>query len=82
MARLSGEINESYRKIIESIIDIRTAKGLTQKEVALACGMSQQEYSRVEKLVHKTNLMMICAIADYLGYELDIVPKEKDTKQI
>lgn len=50
----------------------RTAKGLTQKQVAQAFFMTQQQYSRFENGVFELNYKQILDLCDFL----DITPNE------
>ncbi len=43
------DINNHFMNIGDKIRQIREARGLTQKEVALTIGMDQSQYSKIEK---------------------------------
>jgi putative transcriptional regulator len=50
------------------LINIRKLKGLTQKEVADACGITRSCYAGYEQGVRSPNGRKAKAIGDYLGF--------------
>ncbi len=65
-------------KTIESIKRIRTARRLTQQEVADAVGIARQAYVRIESGKHSTSIDMIERIADALNCKIQIIDKPKE----
>lgn len=65
-------------KTIESIKRIRTARRLTQQEVADAVGIARQAYVRIESGKHSTSIDMIERIADALNCKIQIIDKHKE----
>ena len=55
----------------EAIKKVREAKGLSQKEVALACKMDNSNYSRIENGKTDPAFSSVIKIAKALGVELD-----------
>lgn len=68
-------------KTIESIKRIRTARRLTQQEVADAVGIARQAYVRIESGKHSTSIDMIERIADALNCEIQIINKQNTERQ-
>ncbi len=68
-------------KTIESIKRIRTARRLTQQEVADAVGIARQAYVRIESGKHSTSIDMIERIADALDCEIQIINKQNTERQ-
>lgn len=61
-----------YRRIAKSIIDIRTEKNLTQKELADLCNIQQSNISRLENATYNPSVQLLEKIADATGKELVI----------
>jgi len=68
-------------KTIESIKRIRTARRLTQQEVADAVGIARQAYVRIESGKHSTSIDMIERIADALNCKIQIIDKQNTERQ-
>lgn len=62
--------------IIGQLISLRKQKKISQGELAIKMKSSQQAISRIEKKEIHPSLKSICNMADSLGYELKLVPKE------
>lgn len=81
--RKDKEFDFEYRKIIheynliETIVNIRKEKQMTQKELARITGVSQQAISRLELEKHIPTMDTFIKILDGLGLELNIVQKEE-----
>jgi len=56
--------------VAEKIKEIRTNKGLSQKEVALSVGIDQAQYSRIESGKVEPTLSSLEKIADALGIKV------------
>lgn len=54
---------------------LRTARNLTQKNLALLSGISQQHLSHLEQGRGGVELATLCKILDALGHELSFVPR-------
>ncbi|MBD5584832.1 MAG: helix-turn-helix transcriptional regulator [Clostridia bacterium] len=65
-------MNEVAKKIGANIKDARKLNHLTQKEIASALNMTQQQYSRFENGVFELNYSQILEICKIL----DITPNE------
>ena len=63
--------------IIDELISIRKAKGMTQKELASAAHLVQPAIARLEKKGAVPNLDTLLKVAAALGYDLRLVPVEK-----
>ena len=62
--------------IIGQLISLRKQKNISQGELALKMKSSQQAISRIENKEINPSLKVVCNMADSLGYELRLVPKE------
>lgn len=66
--------------VAEKIKEVRTNKGLSQKEVALSVGIDQAQYSRIESGKVEPTLSSLEKIADALG--IKVVELFNDEKPI
>lgn len=57
-------------QIGDRVRTVREAKGLTQKEVALAIGMDQSQYSKIEKNKTDPTTSTLHKVAKAIGIEL------------
>ena len=72
------EIQIAFEKeLIETMIHIREAQGLTQSQLAEKCGMKQSMIARFERLTHSPRVDTMLDILTQLGYTLKIVPIEQ-----
>lgn len=62
--------------LIGQLISLRKQKNISQGELASKMRSSQQAVSRIENKEINPSLKVICSMADSLGYELRLVPKE------
>lgn len=62
--------------IIGQLISLRKQKNISQGELAMKMKSSQQAISRIENKEINPSLKVVCNMADSLGYELRLVPKE------
>lgn len=62
--------------IIGQLISLRKQKNISQGELAVKMKSSQQAVSRIENKEINPSLKVVCNMADSLGYELRLVPKE------
>ena len=51
---------------------MRLELGLSQKEMAVALGMLESQFCRLEKGQHNPTVLSMIQIADLFGYNLDI----------
>ena len=75
-AKAWNESREEY-KLIGEMISLRKAEKITQSQLAAITGSKQQVISRIEKKESRPSLKMFCSILNALGYELQIVKKQK-----
>lgn len=61
-------------KIINELIDIASACGMTQKELAVKAGLNEESLSRMKKRGNG-NLASVERVAEALGYKLAVVKK-------
>lgn len=61
----------------EWLINIRKIKGLTQKEVADACGITRTCYAGYEQGVRTPNSVKSKAIGEFLGFSWTLFFEEK-----
>ncbi len=62
------------RELINIMIRIREAKGLTQEQVAETCGVKQSAIARWESGKHSPRIDSLLKILVPLGYTLQVVP--------
>lgn len=74
--KLWNDSREEYR-LIGEMIALRKAEKITQKELANRVGSRQQVISRIEKKENAPSLKCFCNILNALGYELQIVRKNR-----
>lgn len=73
------EFKEGYERVkatydlIEQIINIRRAKGMTQSELAIKAHLSQQAISRLEKEKHLPNTKTLLNVLNALGVSVQLV---------
>ena len=60
--------------IIDELIELRKAKGLTQRELAQAANLAQPAIARLESKSTTPQLDTLVKVADALGYQLELVP--------
>ena len=65
---------ESCSLIIDSLIEQRRSKGMTQKELAIASSLTQSVIARLESKKATPQLDTLLKIASALGCELAIIP--------
>ena len=61
---LSGVIKMKLR-------ELRTQKGVTQKDVAIAVGCTPTVYSRYERGEREPDISTLCELADYFEVSID-----------
>lgn len=71
-----NESREEY-KLIGEMISLRKAEKITQSQLAAITGSKQQVISRIEKKESSPSLKIFCSMLNALGYELQIVKKQK-----
>lgn len=59
--------------IIDSLADMRRTKGITQRELADMCGLTQSVIARLESKKSAPNLETVLKITEALGCELKII---------
>jgi len=67
---------KSEYDLIRQIVEFRKLKGLTQKDISLMVGVSQQEISRFEREKHIPNLTNFIKILTAVGLEIILVEKQ------
>ena len=70
------ESREEYRLITE-MISLRKKEKMTQSSLAEITGNKQQVIARIEKRENKPSLRIFCNLLNAMGYELQIVKKNK-----
>ena len=63
--------------IIDKLIELRKAKGLTQKELAQASSLTQSVIARLESKKAIPQLDTLLKVASALGCELAVVPTQR-----
>ena len=62
-----------YTVIIDQLIQLRKAKGLTQKELAAAANLAQPAIARMESKSAIPQLDTFIKVAGALGYSIELV---------
>ncbi len=60
-------------KYSERLVELRTEKGISQKEAAIDLGVSQALLSHYEKGIREFNMDFLCKVADYYGVTTDYI---------
>lgn len=68
-ARIEFEV-----ELIGTLVEAREAKGLTQKQLATAAGVTQSAVARLERLKATPQIDTLFKILTPMGYKLAIVP--------
>lgn len=66
-----NEFNKEY-ELIQSLVNIRRELGLTQKDVAMRSGLTQQMVSRIEKYDNSPTLSNFIRYIDAIGANLTV----------
>lgn len=64
-------------KLIETLVQIREEKGLSQVQLAKLCNVKQPSIARMEKKMHSPQIGSLLKLLVPLGYTLEIVPIKK-----
>lgn len=56
------------------VSSLRRAAGMSQRELAERCGITQQQLARIERANHATSVDTIAAVLEKLGHRLTIEP--------
>ena len=62
------------KKLIETMVQIREEKGMTQAQLAKLCDVKQPLIARIESAAHSPQIDSLLRILVPLGYTLQIVP--------
>ena len=76
LKQLWDESRTEYR-LLGDLVRLRKEKGLSQVELAELTGNKQQIISRIENRDNSPTLRTFCSILDVLGYDIQLVPKER-----
>lgn len=63
---------EMEREVMRQVVEARMAEGMTQAELARACGMKPANLCRLESGNGNPSLSTLCKIAHGLGRKLEI----------
>ncbi len=67
------DITFDSRAIVHQLVQLRKSAGLSQREVAKRCGMSQSQLSVIEKGGYELKISTLRRIAWALGWDLRLV---------
>lgn len=70
-------VPDNDAQLINRIVEIRKKENVSQSELAKMIGSKQQTISRLETNEHSPSLKLFYKMVDALGYELQIVKKQK-----
>ena len=62
-------------RLLGELIKLRKEKGISQIELAQKSGHKQQVISRIEKKENSPTLKTLCALADVLDVDIQLVPR-------
>lgn len=65
---------ESCKTLIDDLIALRRAKGMTQRDLAKAADLTQPAIARLESKAATPQLDTLLKVAAALGYRLELVP--------
>lgn len=63
----------NYKEIIDQLIELRKAKGLTQKDLATAANLTQPAIARLESKSAVPQLNTFVKVAGALGYNIELI---------
>jgi ribosome-binding protein aMBF1 (putative translation factor) len=64
-------------ELIYAIAKAREEQGMSQKQLAQACGVPQPVIARLEKATHSPQVNTILRVLKPLGYTLAVVPEKR-----
>ncbi|MCL2427122.1 MAG: helix-turn-helix transcriptional regulator [Oscillospiraceae bacterium] len=64
-------------RLLGELITLRKARGMSQVELAQKSGHKQQVISRIENRESSPTLKTLCALADVLDVDIQIVPRHE-----
>ncbi|MBP5718075.1 MAG: helix-turn-helix transcriptional regulator [Abditibacteriota bacterium] len=70
-------MSERCSLIIDSLVAERRCRGMTQKELASACGLTQSVIARLESKKATPQLDTLLKVASALGCDIAVVPAVK-----
>ena len=68
--------------LAERLKQCRKAKGLTQKEVAIHCDITEKAYQNYERMTREPKLEILLKIADMFDVSLDYLVGRTDMKRV
>ena len=72
-------MSEQCAALIDAIIELRKDKGWTQRQLSIACGLTQPVVARIESKRSAPTIATLCRMVDALGAAL-VVEKVDSTK--
>lgn len=75
LLRRWGELYRQEEKLIQTIIESRKTRGLSQKELAQLTGIKQPAIARIESGAHSPQINTLINIVEALDLKLTITPK-------
>ena len=76
LKQLWDKSRTEYR-LLGDLAKLRKEKGMSQVELAELTGNKQQAISRIENRENSPTLKTFCGILDVLGYDVQLVPRER-----
>ena len=70
-------VAESDSELIDKLVEIRKSENISQSDLAKMTGSTQQAISRFEKKNHNVSMNMYYNIVNALGYEIQLVKRDK-----
>jgi HTH-type transcriptional regulator/antitoxin HipB len=75
--KMNKKIPETVRSLVQMLREVREAKGLTQSDLARRLGRVQSRISEVEAGEADPRLSTATFMAEALGQQLMVIPKER-----
>ena len=66
-------IANDEEELIDNLIQLRKSEHISQEELAVLTGITQQSISRFEKKKHNPSLKLFVSIVNAMGYKIQLV---------
>ena len=66
-------MTDNWTRVIDTLIEIRHSKGMTQSDLAQACGVKRPVITRFEQKNHVPQIDTLTKVASALGCKIKII---------
>lgn len=81
--RVKNIVGDRMREILaQRLKQCRTERGLTQREVAIYCDITEKAYQNYELMTREPKLEVLVRIADIFGVSIDYLVGRTDQKPV